>query len=306
MDIRLGRNPLHNIMTQVEAAILGLVQGLTEFLPVSSSGHLVLVQVLGVDEPNIAFEIVLHLGTLFGVIFYFWRRLWRMIQCLLPGNGDEFKTERKWIGYLAVASIPAAIVGFSPLKGYFTAAYDKPVLVGGLLVTGTMLFLPRVLREFRPNWQGSDHMTLKSAIFMGVGQALRFFPGVSRSGSTIVSGMISGVNPKVAAEFSFLMALPAIAAASVIELSKLEEFKAEYWIGGIAAFGSGMIAILTVMTAVRKGKFEYFGILHHRRDLGHGLLLLCWCVSTVARFQTHLKFSLRRGLGFRYIDLVTL
>ncbi len=248
-------------MNIIEAAILGLVQGLTEFLPVSSSGHLVLAQeLLGVDEPSITFEIVAHLGTLLSVLLYFWRRLFRMVLSIIPPFRAEYARERRWIGMLAIASVPAAIVGFSPLKGFFTSAYDKPALVGGLLIcTGVLLFLPRFIQRQRRG-EGSEEVSVRSALFMGIGQAFAILPGISRSGSTIVSGMLAGVKPSVVAEFSFLMALPAILAASVLELRDIESLRIEYWVGGAVAFVSGMFAILTVMAAVKKGKFEYFGI----------------------------------------------
>ncbi|MCG8601351.1 MAG: undecaprenyl-diphosphate phosphatase, partial [Verrucomicrobiales bacterium] len=176
-------------MTFLEAIILGLVQGLTEFLPVSSSGHLVLTQeLMGVEDKGVTFEILVHFGTLLSVIIYFWKRLWGLFLAILPPFREERKEDRKMIGYLAIASVPAAIVGFSPLKDYFEGAYDKPALVGLLLVlTGAILFLPRLIKK-----KGDQEIGTKSAIAMGLGQALAILPGVSRSGSTIVSGMLSG------------------------------------------------------------------------------------------------------------------
>ena len=249
-------------MNFVEAMILGLVQGLTEFLPVSSSGHLVLTQkLLGVDDKGVTFEVLVHFGTLLSVLIYFWKPLWRMILSIIPPFKDEYAKERKMIGYLAIASVPAAIVGFSPLKDVFESTYEKPAIVGLLLmVTGAILFLPRLFAKQK----GENEMGMKSAIVMGVGQAFAILPGVSRSGSTIVSGMMSGVKPSAAAEFSFLMAIPAIAAASLLEARKLSEVDAAllmpYLAGAVIAFLSGLIAIYSVLAAIRRGKFEYFGV----------------------------------------------
>jgi undecaprenyl-diphosphatase len=164
------------------------------------------------------------------------------------------------IGYLAIASVPAAIVGFSPLKDHFEGAYEKPALVGLLLVlTGAILFLPRLLKT-----KGTKDVGIKSAIAMGLGQALAILPGVSRSGSTIVSGMVSGTKSSAAAEFSFLMAIPAIAAASLLEVKDLVTIETEllgaYIAGGVVAFLSGLAAIYAVLAAIRRGKFEYFGV----------------------------------------------
>jgi undecaprenyl-diphosphatase len=248
-------------MTFFEAIILGLVQGLTEFLPVSSSGHLVLSQeLMGVEDKGVTFEILVHFGTLLSVIIYFWKRLWGLFLSILPPFKEERKEDRKMIGYLAIASVPAAIVGFSPLKDHFEGAYEKPALVGLLLVlTGAILFLPRLLKT-----KGTKEVGIKSAIAMGLGQALAILPGVSRSGSTIVSGMVSGTKSSAAAEFSFLMAIPAIAAASLLEVKDLVTIETEllgaYIAGGVVAFLSGLAAIYTVLAAIRRGKFEYFGV----------------------------------------------
>lgn len=248
-------------MNLFEAMILGLVQGLTEFLPVSSSGHLVLTQkLMGVEDKGVTFEVMVHFGTLFSVIIYFWKRLWGLVLAILPPFREERKDDRKLIGYLMIASVPAAIVGFSPLKDVFEGAYEKPAVVGLLLIlTGAILFLPRIFRV-----KGTQEMGLKSSIAMGLGQALAILPGVSRSGSTIVSGMLSGAKSSAAAEFSFLMAIPAIAAASLLEARKLSGIDTEllgaYLAGGAVAFVSGLIAIYTVLAAIRRGKFEYFGV----------------------------------------------
>lgn len=248
-------------MTFLEAIILGLVQGLTEFLPVSSSGHLVLAQeLMGVDDRGVTFEIMVHFGTLLSVVIYFWKRLWGFVLAILPPFREERSGDRRTIGYLAIASVPAAFVGFSPLKDVFEGAYDRPALVGLLLVaTGAILFLPRLFRI-----RGNGEIGMKSAIAMGIGQAFAILPGISRSGSTIVSGMLSGTKSSAAAEFSFLMAIPAIAAAALLEARKLSgidpDLLGAYLAGGVVAFLSGLAAIYTVLESIRRGKFEYFGI----------------------------------------------
>ncbi|MEM6278516.1 MAG: undecaprenyl-diphosphate phosphatase [Verrucomicrobiota bacterium] len=249
-------------MSFLEAVILGLVQGLTEFLPVSSSGHLVLTQkLLGVEDKGVTFEILVHFGTLLSVIIYFWKPLWRMVLAILPPFREEYAKERKTILYLFIASIPAAFVGFSDLKDVFESTYEKPAIVGLLLmVTGAVLFLPRLF----PKRKGDSEVGAKSAVIMGIGQAFAILPGISRSGSTIVSGMMAGVKSSAAAEFSFLMAIPAIAAATLLEARKLTEVDtallAPYFAGALIAFLSGLGAIYSVLAAIRRGKFEYFGI----------------------------------------------
>ncbi|MDF1850056.1 MAG: undecaprenyl-diphosphate phosphatase [Verrucomicrobiales bacterium] len=252
-------------MSFLEAIILGLVQGLTEFLPVSSSGHLVLTQeFLGVKDKGVTFEILVHFGTLLSVVIYFWKPLWRMCLSILPPFKEEYAKDRRMIGFLALASVPAAFVGFSPLKDLFEGAYDRPAMVGiFLIITGLILFLPRVIRKMTKEREGTE-IGWKAALAMGVGQAFAILPGISRSGSTIVSGMLAGAKSGAAAEFSFLMAIPAIAAATLLEARKLESLDASllgpYFAGAAIAFLSGLIAIFTVLAAIRRGKFEYFGI----------------------------------------------
>lgn len=252
-------------MTFLQALILGLIQGLTEFLPVSSSGHLVLSQqLLGVHDPGVTFELFAHFGTLVSVLIYFWKPLWRMTLSIIPPFKPALARERRLIGLLAVASLPAACVGFSPLKDAFESVYEKPATVGMLLfVTGCILFLPRLLSRFATPKAGE--MNLRSAVIMGIGQAIAILPGISRSGSTIVSGMLAGAKSSHAAEFSFLMAIPAISGGFLLEVLRhgkdLDATMLQNYIsGGIVAFFAGLAAIYTVLTAIRRGKFEWFGI----------------------------------------------
>ncbi len=245
-----------------KAIVVGLVQGLAEFLPISSSGHIVLTEfLLGIRpfpagaEESVAFEVVLHVGTLLSVIVYFWSKLWRMLFSLwTPHMGEE----RRWIWLLALATVPAVILVLSPLKDAFFGVYDNPVLVSGLLLaTGAVLLLPKVLKakEKPLGWKG--------ALAMGIGQAVAILPGISRSGSSITAGLVSGVNPSKAAEFSFLMSIPAILGGVVFELDALTEIAHNdlllpYSLGALAAFLAGLFAVSVVLKAIRRGKFQYF------------------------------------------------
>lgn len=244
-----------------QAIVLGFVQGLTEFLPVSSSGHLGLAtHLMNVNDPGETFEVVVHLGTLLSVLVYFHKRLWQLTLSLFNKEMDE---ERRTIGYLILATIPAGIAGFT-LKDAFNKANDSPVIISLLLlVTGAVLLLPRLLKKKKkkPGGKGA-HIRLPSAMVMGIGQALAIFPGISRSGSTIVAGMLSGVDSSKAAEFSFLLAIPAIGGAGLVTFLKLEESSnallGTYAIGGAVAFVSGLLAVYAVLASVRRGKFEHF------------------------------------------------
>lgn len=238
-----------------KAVIVGIVQGLAEFLPISSSGHIVLTQfLLDIKQSGILFEVILHVGTLLSVVVYFWKKLWGMTQSLWT---PSMKEERNWIWMLGLATVPAVLLVLSPLGDLFEGAYENPVLVSGLLlVTGALLLVPKVIKA-------KEHkLTWKTALLMGIGQAFAILPGISRSGSTITTGLLSGVNPKKAAEFAFLMSLPAILGAVVKERDAFAELSPEllapYLSGATAAFISGILAIFLVMDAVKKGKLEYF------------------------------------------------
>ncbi|MGB0774928.1 MAG: undecaprenyl-diphosphate phosphatase [Akkermansiaceae bacterium] len=256
-----------------KAIVVGIVQGLAEFLPISSSGHIVLTQfLLGMrpfpdgQEGDVVFEVVLHLGTLLSVLVYFWPKLWGMTKSLWTGNMEE---ERRWIWLLALATVPAVILVITPvgfneagekitLGDIFERAYDNPVVVSGLLiVTGLLLLAPKVIKV------KTKQLGWKGALAMGLGQAFAILPGISRSGSSITAGLVSGIDPKKAAEFSFLMSIPAIAGAVVFKLDDFKEkftsdHMAPYLAGAISSFLVGLFAVAVVMAAIKRGKFQYF------------------------------------------------
>lgn len=202
----------------VQAIILGIVQGATEFLPISSSGHLILVPwVLGWDPPTLAFDVALHLGTLAAVLLYFRRDLVRLALAFLQGL-----RERRFAGHpdrmialcVAVGTIPAAAVGFLT-EPYVSRLTDHPPVVGVLLlVTAAILFSSHYAQGERR----TEHLTLADALAIGAAQAFAILPGVSRSGSTIGMGLFRGLAPAEAARFSFLLAVPIIVGAGLSEL----------------------------------------------------------------------------------------
>ena len=253
-----------------KAVIVGVVQGLAEFLPVSSSGHIVLTQYLlgirevgGAHQPDLAFEIILHLGTLVSVLLFFKKSLWKLVKSLYTKGMVE---ERKMIMWLGIATVPAVIAALL-FKDQFDAVPGQPVFVSALLiVTGLILFVPRLVKG------SAAKIGLKSSVIMGIGQAFAILPGISRSGSTIAAGLVSGVKAEKAAEFSFLMSIPAIAGGFVLTMKdRIEEtgsvstalqscFNTPYLAGALAAAIVGLLAIYLVMGAVKKGKLEYFSI----------------------------------------------
>jgi len=235
---------------------LGLVQGLTEFLPVSSSGHLIVAQaLLDVRVPGVAFEVVVHLATLVSVLVAFRRRIGQLVAGALRGEKESWR----YVGLLAVATVPAVIVGLG-LKDLVEGLFEAPVVAGvALLVTGTFLWTakPALARNPRsaPGW--------KAALVMGLAQALAIIPGISRSGSTVVAGLWLGVDAEEAAAFSFLMAVPAILGAAVLELPDLAHGGGPgTWpllAGGAVAAVAGVLAIWTFVKMLERKSFHRFG-----------------------------------------------
>lgn len=249
-------------MTFLDAILLGALQGLTEFLPVSSSGHLVLGQALlelksaGVDDhASLSFEIIAHLGTLLAVFVYFRRLIWRLAVSLLPAGDTE---ARKLIWLVALGTIPAGLAGLM-IKSHMSGIFSSPTFAASmLLLNGVILVLTGYIKI------GAEPVKLRSALSIGVAQALAILPGISRSGSTISAGMFLGVSPRQAAEFSFLLAVPAILGAALLDIDNLSSLAGEelgvYLTGAAVAFVSGLLAIGWLMRLIQKGKFLYFGV----------------------------------------------
>jgi undecaprenyl-diphosphatase len=244
-----------------KAIVVGIVQGLSEFLPISSSGHITLTQfLLGMreigapPEEDITFELVLHLGTFLSVVIYFRRRLWALFLSLFQKHRVE---DRKMILWLIVATIPATIA-YLLFKDFFEGAYNSPVMVSGfLIVTGVVLLLPKIYRA------PEREFGMRGALLMGVAQAFAVLPGISRSGSTITAGLMGGVKPATAAEFSFLMFLPAIGGGTLLKARNLMDVAQSssgiaYGCGFMAAFLSGLLAVYLVLSAIKRGKLQIF------------------------------------------------
>jgi len=241
-------------MSYFDAILLGIVQGLTEFLPVSSSGHLVLVQeLLGVKQAGVAFELLAHLGTLVAVLIYFRRTIWRLV---LAALGKGSRDDRRMVLWLIVGTVPAGVAGYL-LQDFFKQAFSNPLVTSCMLfVTGVILLGTRFVRR------GDRPISFVSALVMGIGQAVAIMPGISRSGATIASGLFAGVRPSQAAEFSFLLSIPAIAGATLLEapeiLSVSSELMAPYLLGSLFSLVFGLVAVYVVLETIKRGKFDYF------------------------------------------------
>ena len=253
-------------MEIIKSLILGLIQGLTEFLPVSSSGHLVLAQYFfGIEETGIAIEVVLHLGTLAAVVIFFFKdivRLFSAVPYLFSQKGGEEKQgDKRVIWMLIVASIPTAIMGFL-LEDFFEGLFATPVVVPfTLLITaGLMLWANKLLHGRRP----LSRMRPVQALWIGLFQGLAIMPGISRSGSTIFASLIQGFEREEAARFSFLLSIPAILGATLFKFDEIRELSASYamplLVGFLAAVVSGYIAIQFLLALIRRKKLYVFSI----------------------------------------------
>ncbi|MFO8173885.1 MAG: undecaprenyl-diphosphate phosphatase [Longimicrobiales bacterium] len=244
-------------MSHLEALILGIIQGATEFLPVSSSGHLVMGQALmDIRIPGVAFEVALHVATLISVLLVYRNR----VRALLAGAFRGDREAWRYGGLLVLATLPAAVVGVG-LGGLIEGLFDSPAVAGGaLLVTGSFLWTSRKALEKAP----SGRPGALAALVMGLAQAFAIIPGISRSGATVVAGLWSGVEAEEAAAFSFLMAVPAILGAAVLEAPELANAGMEIGfqvllLGALAAAVTGVLAIWTFVAMLRRRSFHRFG-----------------------------------------------
>jgi undecaprenyl-diphosphatase len=263
----------------IRALVLGIVQGLTEFLPISSSAHLSIVpRLLGYPTPTLAFEVLLHFGTLAAVVAYFARDLWAFVLSLVaPGRlgPQEARTRRRLLGLLALASVPAAVIGFL-IQDWADAQTSRPLRASVWLVVTTVIMIAAELyaraRSRQPvpvttpavpggqeQAQPSAEQELKAlpaakAAGIGLAQALALVPGTSRSGVTISAGLFEGVSREAAARFSFLLSIPAILGAGILKLDELSgatETPAELVAGTVAAAISGFVAVSFLLRLLR-------------------------------------------------------
>lgn len=231
-------------MTPLQALTLGLVQGLTEFLPISSTAHLVVAQnLLGLAEPPVNFDIVIHLATALVTVIV----LWSVIRAI---KFNQLKL-------IVLAMIPTGIFGLW-LNQWNELIFGSLIFSAvTLIINGVILLLPKFFKAKQSN------LNNQSAVVIGISQGLAVLPGISRSGSTIVTGLLFGLKPKDAYNFSFLISLPAIAAAQLLQFRHLALVKSEFvnfGLGFIAAFISGYFALLWLRRLVSRGRLTGFAV----------------------------------------------
>jgi undecaprenyl-diphosphatase len=252
-------------MNLVQAIFLGLVQGLTEFIPVSSSGHLVLAQhFLGIESSaDISFEIFMHLGTLLAVVIFFRKQLWELSVSLFQWKdsleGETHRKNRATIVYLIVATFATGVF-YLFFKDALKNAYTNPVFVAAMLIiTGAVIFAS----DFVKNTSiPSSNTGFIKATLIGLAQGVAIIPGISRSGSTIAASLFCGIKRRDAAHFSFLLSIPAILAANIGELEALTNMDASilpmYISGFVASFFSGYLVIAFLIRLIQAGSLKYF------------------------------------------------
>lgn len=259
-------------MSYIEAIILGLVQGLAEFLPISSSGHLALLQnIFGVNPDQVLFfAVMLHVGTLISVFIIYWNdlcalivELFATIKDLCTGKGlhlDE-KPVRKLGVMIIVATIPTAVIGLL-FNDLFASFYNSYLAIGiGFLVTGVIMYLAEKMGSASKE---IEKMNFRNALFIGTLQGIAICPGVSRSGSTLVGGLTTGLKREFAVKFAFLISIPSILGSVVLELPEAIEAGIDpgligpIVVGVVVSAVSGFIAIKAMIKLVSNKKLSYF------------------------------------------------
>lgn len=274
-------------MSIIQSVLLGILQGIAEFLPISSSGHLALVQALfNLDDVPLLYDVILHLATLLAVVIYFRVKIWKLLCCFgrwiarrpVPQLQQETEEQdllcgndalgRKTIIAIVFATLVTGIIGIFTSK--LIPELPLKVTCAGFIVTAALLVFSSVWEKKRnsaseqePAIDKKQGITIIQSLFIGFMQGVGTLPGISRSGSTIAGAQLAGVDRKAAGEFSFIVSIPAILGAFVLEAKDLDKVGASVGAGAvaagfIAAFAAGYISLALLMKLIRKGKLEWF------------------------------------------------
>lgn len=249
-------------MTQLDAVILGIVQGLTEFLPVSSSAHLVMAeQFLKMSQANVMFDLILHLGTLCALLLVFGKDIVRLVLSLGPPrwygtNLEQQKRDAKFVGLLILAAIPTGIIGF-----FFDPIIDR--LFSSLLVCGVGLIITGfVLISTKFKKKSGVKVSIWQALIIGTVQGIAVIPGVSRSGSTIAAGILSGVEQSIAARFSLILSIPVVFGAALFHYLHNPQVGTSLGFEAVTGFLLslliGYLSLVVLLRIISKGKFYRF------------------------------------------------
>ncbi len=241
----------------INVIVLAVLQGVTEFLPVSSSGHLVIAQeLLDLKLPGVRLEVILHMGTMVSIIVYYRNTLWKLARGVFCGDRASWLA----VGHVALSAVPTFFF-YVLFHDKIDAFYEDPWAVGGFLV-----FTGFVLCSLRWIKCSENGVTAPRAFLVGIAQALAVLPGVSRSGMTISAARMAGIEPRKAAEFSFIMSLPLLAGAVVLDAVRgvSESSPSLSWwlllVGALMAAAVGYVALALLVRVLRGGRFWMFGI----------------------------------------------
>tara|TARA_B100000519_G_scaffold51308_1_gene41788 strand:- start:111 stop:878 length:768 start_codon:yes stop_codon:yes gene_type:complete len=240
-------------MTIIDGIILGIIQGVTEFLPISSSGHLVLAQeFLGIDQPGNKFEILVHMGTLASILVIFFGDIKSILFSIRKNQTQKF------IYFIIIGTIPAVLFGLS-LKDTIDSLFDNTYVVGiALVFTGIILYASKFFEPVEKS------LSYRISFLIGIAQALAIIPGISRSGITISCALFLGLNTKESTRFSFLLAIPVIFGAGLLMLFDIDnglKINAPVALGGLlSSFIVGFLSLKWLLGIVQSGKFHYFGV----------------------------------------------
>ena len=269
-------------MTVLQGFLLGILQGVAEFLPISSSGHLALAQSLfGLEDVPLLYDIFLHMATLLAVTIYFWPKIWALLKCFGRWITKKQKSDNQIeisendllcptdkIGQKTIIAIilTTAITGaFGVVTSKLIPDLGVKFVCGGFLVTSALLIISSIM-EKRQSAKGPNEFTgisIKQSIIIGIMQGFGTLPGISRSGSTIAGALFGGVNRSLAGEFSFIVSIPAILGAFILELKDLGQMSssigaAPIIAGCISSFAVGYFSLSVLMKIIKKGKLQWF------------------------------------------------
>jgi undecaprenyl-diphosphatase len=253
-----------SLPTILEAAILGVVEGMTEFIPVSSTAHLLLLgELMGFDSPGKAFEVLVQLGAVLAILLVYAQRITSLLVHLTT-TGEEGVRARHFAIAVLVAFFPAALIGALAHGFIKTVLFHSPLLICTMLIVGGIILLVVDRLPLRPNMFDVEELPIKKAFLIGLCQCLAMIPGVSRSGATIVSAMLMGADKRTAAEFSFYLAMPTMAGAFVYDLYKSRSLLSFndgiiIAIGFATAFVSALIVVRWLLSYVSQHGFALFG-----------------------------------------------